>query len=131
MYATEQDVLERWDGVPVDAGDPAFTRALDDASALIDTYLSRRWEVPLEVPPRLLVTVCVDIASYLLCRTDNALSEDIRQRYDDALALLKSVARGELDLPGLESTPSGDGASGPGAVVLSGPERLFGRGKGW
>lgn len=130
-YAMEQDVLERWPGAPADAGDASLARALDDASALIDTYLAKRWEVPLAAPPRPLVSLCVDLACYLLARSDGEVSEDIRKRYEDALAMLKDVARGALDLPGLDGTPSGDGASGPGAVVLAGAERLFGRDKGW
>jgi len=131
-YAIKQDIIDRWPAAPADPGDAALDTAIEDASALIDTYLAKRWDVPITAPPRSLVNLCVDLACYLLSRSDGQLSEDIRKRHEDALATLKDVAGGALDLPGLDSAPSGEGTiAGPGAVVMAGPERIFGRGKGW
>jgi phage gp36-like protein len=126
-YATEQDVLTRYEAAPADPGDAKLTMALDDASALIDGYLAGRYPVPIAQPPQILCGLCVDVSIYNLARSHDGLTEDIRARYEDALRYLRSVAKGEIELPGQEP----QAGSGTGAVVLSGPPRLFGRGKGW
>jgi len=132
-YATEHDLIKRWRGAPVDPGDEALVTALADASATIDTYLAKRFNVPVESPPRSLVNICVDLACYGLARDDTVNSEDLRKRYDDAMATLKDIAKGTIDLPGLTTDPEDNNSATPdgGAVVIAGPPRLFGRDKGW
>lgn len=130
-YATESDVIDRWPEAPVDPGDAALVTALDDATALIDTYLAKRWELPIAEPPRSLKSLCVDMACYFLARNDSAVTDDLRKRYEDALAMLKDVAKGVLDLPGMSTAPEDSSGTAGGAVVIEGPERVFKRNDGW
>jgi phage gp36-like protein len=78
-------------------------QALDDASEEIDTYLQERYDLTQlrADPPRRLVRICADIARYTLAK--NRPPEDYRQRYEDAIAWLKDVAKGIASL-GLTST---------------------------
>jgi phage gp36-like protein len=132
-YATQQDILDRHgadalliatdrdnDGtVDTDAVD----RALDDATAEINVYLGKVEVLPLVTVPAVLVQVCVDIALYK-ASTGLAMTEEKRQRYEDAIALLKSVATGAVSL-GID-----DGSAEPAAggdVEIIGPGRQFSR----
>ncbi|OEU65815.1 MAG: hypothetical protein BA863_08990 [Desulfovibrio sp. S3730MH75] len=132
MYATEDDLLTRVPEVNANPGDASIALALGDASALIDTYLAKRWAVPLTEPPRVLVDLCIDMAAYKVNRDGGAVSEDLRLRYEDALKLLKDIAKGVIDLPGMDAVSDDpDQPQSAGAVVVSGPPRLFGRDKGY
>ncbi|EOO7128518.1 gp436 family protein, partial [Escherichia coli] len=71
-----------------------LNRALTDASALIDSYLSARYTLPLEVIPAVLVQHCCAIAFYYLC--DQRASDQARDRYREALAWLKDVMNGNV-----------------------------------
>lgn len=71
-----------------------LNRALTDASALIDSYLSSRYTLPLAVVPAVLVQHCCTIAFYYLC--DQRASDQARDRYREALAWLKDVMNGNV-----------------------------------
>lgn len=137
MYATPQACADRHgadrvrvlldlDAAAALAG-PAVApleRALADASAEIDAYARRRYELPLEPPPALFARLAVDIALYRLAADADRATEEGRKRYEDAVRLLERIAAGEvaLGLPGPEP------ASAPaGAVHVAGPARRFTR----
>lgn len=134
-YATQADIVTLYgDAVlPVLAdrdGDgladtAAVARALESASQEIDLYVGARYRLPLPEGVPMLAQWCVDIALYRLAQTSDVLSDEIRRRYDDALAALKRVARGEAALS-LPIDPEGEDA-GPRPVVAGGPPRLFTR----
>lgn len=72
-------------------------RALDDASAEIDTYLCGRYDLPLTAPyPAILERVCCDIARYRLY--DDLPIVEVRKRYEDALSWLRDIAAGRAVL---------------------------------
>ena len=72
-------------------------RALDDASAEIDTYLCGRYDLPLTAPyPTILERVCCDIARYRLY--DDLPIVEVRKRYEDALSWLRDIAAGRAVL---------------------------------
>jgi phage gp36-like protein len=73
-----------------------LTRALTDAAALIDSYLSRRYQLPLLVIPQVLIPYALDIARYRLDRIRDR--EDVRRRYEDAIKWLESVRDGKCYL---------------------------------
>ena len=73
-----------------------LNRALTDAAALIDSYLSRRYLLPLTVTPQVLIPYALDIARYRLDRIRDR--EDVRQRYEDAIKWLESVRDGKCFL---------------------------------
>jgi phage gp36-like protein len=138
-YATVQDMINRYpnrDLVQLTNEDPTattvnttpITQALADASAEIDGYIEGRFTLPLTDPPVVLNRLTTDIAMYRLqsLRPLHDL-EDARKRYEDAVAILRQVAAGELTL-GLAA----DGTEPPLAGSLEtvqGPDRVFDRDK--
>lgn len=136
-YATPQDIINRYpnrDLVQLTNEDPAVTtinttplqQALDDASAEIDGYLSGRFTLPLSDVPQVLNRLACDIAMYRLqsLRPIHDLA-DARLRYDDAIAMLKQVANGELALS--LGSDGHETAIGQGAEQATEPKRVFSR----
>jgi len=72
--------------------------ALNRASSLIDSYLSDRFGAPLTSTPVEIIDACCDIARYKLCGSDALGSDEIRNRYKDALKLLQMVRDRELNI---------------------------------
>ena len=132
-YATQQDIIDRYsldelliltDRDQDDQPDTAVVdRALADATAEIDTYLAARYQVPLSSVPDVLLRLCVDIAIYRLSTDRAGGTEERRKRYEDATAMLRLIAKGEVSL-GLPTPPK----SSNGAVLVVGSERKFKRG---
>lgn len=110
MYATRADIeaiygagfLQTLVAVDLDL-DAAVTRACEASSAEIDAYLGRRYALPLAAIPDIVRTWCIDIACWRLAATIASMSEEVRKRAERALAILKDVASGRADVPGLES----------------------------
>ena len=133
-YATLQDMLNRYDEDALfnvagknDEGEldsVAVQRALDDASAEIDTYIAAKYNLPLSTIPKVLKRLCVDIAMYRLPSDQAAASKLQRERFEDAINHLKLIAEGKASL-GLPAPPPSVG----GGVIVSGPKRLFSRDK--
>lgn len=100
---------------------PVITRALADADAIADTYIGRRYTLPLASTPAALVTAAAQLAFYYLHR--DRPTDEARRDYEDALAWLKDVAAGraELDVAGAEPETEADG------LETSGPDRVFSR----
>lgn len=139
-YASLNDLIERagldeilqvadrdHDGEP----DPDVVEAaLLHADNLANGYLAVRYKLPLASTPDLLRTWCVAIARYQLHR-DGAPDYVVRD-YKDALASLKDLVRGAVDLPiaGDEQAPA---SSSSGRVSIVGPDPVFTaeRLKGW
>jgi phage gp36-like protein len=115
------------DGVP-DHG--AVARALDYASAEIDTYIGPRYTLPLPEVPMFLKQLCVDIAIYRLALSGELMTDQIETRYKTAQGQLRDLASGKATLvfttPIGGSTEEGD-FRGPQPIVTSGPPRLFSR----
>ena len=119
----------------------AAQQALTDASDEIDLWIGKRYELPLMlidpatgaglagVGAPALVRCCCDVAVYRLqtLRPQDDI-KDARQRYDDAVALLKNIAKGDVMLPfrllRLDA-PATQGAVG--MPVFDQPTSLFGR----
>jgi phage gp36-like protein len=131
IYATSQDIADRYGQGVLDAVDRdgdaqpdmgALDKALADASALIDSYLSQRYTLPLPVVPEIVKRTCVDVALYQVVREGTQASEDYRLRYEDAVAWLRNIATGlaALDLPAPQQS-SGN------LVRFAGPERQLTR----
>lgn len=100
-----------------------MTRGLTRASSLIDSYLSGRYALPLSTTPEVLTTLCLDIARYQMGH--NALEDDVRQRYEDALKMLSDIAKGILSL-GL--APADEPTTLPqGSPVYTAPTAVFTR----
>lgn len=109
-YATSSDLVTAYGAHEVllsadrdedGAEDPGVvTRALADASGVMDGYLGKVFELPLVQPyPPLLRALCCDIALYRLSfRPGAEYTKEKRQRYEDALRQLELIAKGDLGL---------------------------------
>jgi phage gp36-like protein len=132
MYATKQNMIDRFGnaelvqltdrelpatGAIVDA---VLNKALADANAEIDGYLVGQYQLPLASVPANLELLASDIALYRLFK-DRA-TEEVRQRYDDAVKYLRDVGQGKLSL-GLDS--ANQPAAPAGGPSVDGPERTF------
>ena len=134
-YATQADLVERFgadvmvqltnrtDGQAIDA--VVLGRALADADAEIDGYLATRYALPLASTPAVLVRLSADLARYQLCR--DKVPDSVRQRYVDAVAVLKRLATGEVQLAGITAVPAAGGVGN--AVASRTAERQFGPGQ--
>jgi phage gp36-like protein len=73
-------------------------QAILDAGGVIDGYVGVRYTLPLTEPvPSLVVNWAADITRFKLY--ESKAPEEVRQRYDDAIAQLKDLAKGLLNLP--------------------------------
>lgn len=91
-YFTERDAA----GVsaPRGHGEPdtlRIARHLQSASDRIDSYISARYSLPLTDVPGALRDYCCDIARFLLTGNERTTTDEMRIRYDDAIAWLKRV----------------------------------------
>ena len=117
-YAGVQDMIDRFGQVemirlttPADQdmdtvqADPV-TRALEDASAVIDGYLRRRYQVPLDLVPPEIRRACCVLARFDLSTGDQReASERTTQDRKDAVAWLTQISKGDVLLPLAEVTP--------------------------
>jgi phage gp36-like protein len=98
--------------------------AISDAEDEIDSYLGVVYSLPLTSTPDILSRVCGDIALYRMCSDAGTLTDEMRRRYDDAIAWLSKVASGKATL----GVDAADEDIGDVAEVTSGSQsRLFTR----
>lgn len=101
-----------------DAAMARLQQALDDAHAEVNGWIAGRYP-DLSMSPAALLPYTLDIAVYRLFRP--ADSEDPHMvRYKSAIAWLKEVARGMIDLP--SPTPDPDTSAG---VTVTAPDQVF------
>ena len=105
----------------------SVSQALTDASAEIDSYVAAKYDLPLATTPTRFVKLAVDMAVYHLSTDAGVLTEEKRQRYDDAIRWLRDLDKGVLSL-GLEDPPSSVGG-GAKLVASDTTARLFTRSK--
>lgn len=110
-YATVSDLTERYGrseianttpdrNVPVGTIDEGrVNQILADCSSTIDSYLQRRYRVPVSPVPEVLVRVCCQLARFDLANgTGNVPSEQIRAGQQAAMAWLRDVSTGKATL---------------------------------
>ena len=132
-YATTEQATERYGADLVllltdRDGDGAadtglFDRAFADADAEIDTYLAAKYQLPLSETPAVLTRLAIDIAVYRLASEADRLTDERRQRYDDAVKLLARIAKGEASL-GLASPGAPSRAFSSASSATSRPRRF-------
>jgi phage gp36-like protein len=114
-YCTTENITDR-------IGEPALIQLTDDAGAgevdddivaaaiaaseaTIDAYCQKRYTVPLSPIPAQIAGLCVDIAVYnLYSRSDLAMPEVRKDRYNAAIRFLEKAAEGKIELGA--STPA-------------------------
>lgn len=129
-YATQQDLIDRFGttelaqltdpvaGTTIDT--TVVARALADADADIDTRLAAYYVLPLAAVPAVLVRVAADLARYYLW--DVRATDQVRNRYKDAIALLDKIGKGDVQLPGNALLTLGSAAV---AVAVRTSDRQF------
>ena len=130
MYATAQDMIFAFgeheviactdrDGLgDIDAAvlDAALLYACSEA----DSYLARRYALPLPGVPAVLTAVVCDITRYRLTGGQVSETDPIKDRYKLAIAWLRDLAAGEISLPELEAP-----APSESDVIFAGGRRVF------
>lgn len=105
LYCSKQGLIDRFgedeliqltdrDSLGV-INDDVLNRAIEDASTEMDAYLSR-FNFTADTLPKSLKPLACDIARYRLY--DEAPSEHITNRYNNAIKFLKSVNKGEITI---------------------------------
>ena len=102
MYATHDDLISRFGALAIaelesmhNDGLLAVTNALSDASEKMNSYLSIRYQTPLNKTEHLKL-VCADIARYLLYM--NEPTDEVESRYKEALKWLQDVGAGKANV---------------------------------
>lgn len=134
MYATRDDMVKRFGEKEAIAltdrdytgqiDDTVLSEALADAGVEIDGYIGGRYPLPLAQPPKILTGYACDIARYRLCGSGTQLTEDIRDRYRDAVKFLELAANGKVTLGGM---PGGGPAPVDNTVQFATGSRVFAR----
>jgi len=130
-YASKEDMIQTYgestlieltdrngDGV-LDGG--VLTRALMDAAALIDAFVSRRYDPVHAYGAPVLREHCAAIAYYKLHR--GHYPDPVRVAYQDGLDFLRGLARGEVNL----DISGASAPSAPADARVEAPERMFNR----
>jgi phage gp36-like protein len=113
-YLTQDDLLQRMTTLELTqltddakAGSPdaaVVAGVLSEASAKVDGYCRKRYSTPLQASGEV-AAIARDIAVFLLfSRRPQPVRESVRQRYEDAISLLKDISTGKASL----DQPSGD-----------------------
>ncbi len=94
------------DGV---ADDDVIEKALAGADQIINAYLSAQYTIPVTPTPGVVNTCAIDIAVYRMALQRGGRTDEMRVRYEDALALLEKISKGTVGLGQLPTDEDGDG----------------------
>lgn len=133
-YASLQDMIDRFGAdelvqltdrtnrpaSTIDAG--VVAAHLTDAENLANSYLAKRYRLPLDPVPEILTRIVCDIARATLHGRTLETDDPVAQAKADAVAWLKDVAKGLVQLEAEGLAPDQPGS---GTVQVSGPDRVF------
>jgi phage gp36-like protein len=118
-YATVTDMISRFGAeelirISTPAGqdmdgvvNQVVDAALEDASALMDSYIRRRYQTPLDVPPPEIVACCCNMGRFNLATGDGkTCSDEVKARNDRAERWLHAIAKGDVRLDLEEVAPT-------------------------
>ena len=140
VYANRDDLIARFGVQSIESLEKAISKvvdpavsdeALSDAQVIADSYLAVHNALPLPSVPEVLKGYVLDIARYKLYTQKP--TEEVRQRYDDAIKWLDRVSSGRaiLLLPpsedGIDPTKAADTNRARVAVGVSHFGGVFGR----
>lgn len=107
------------DGIP---DQDVLDDALAAADNLIDSYIGRRYPVPLVDVPKLITTIAGTVLRYNLSGAGVTETDPARNRYRDAIKLLESIRDGDLHLG---PDTAGDPTAQSSAIRVTGGNRRF------
>lgn len=125
--AIEMRRLSSADGdLPDHVEAPRIEDALSAASVQIDSYLRKRYPLPLPAPPSELNRAACVLARYdLATGGDRSPSEEMRLARKEVIGWLEAIADGRVELAGAEAI--GTSGTGSGARVSDRPAAFFTR----
>lgn len=137
-YCTQQDLVDRFGATKLiqltdRVNKPAttinavtVTERIADAVSLINSYLAKRYQLPLTDVPPVLKTYAIDIAWFLLHGDAAGKDHPARMAFNDAKAWLKFVSVGDVVIEGAGEIIA---PAGGGQIKTSEPNRVFTRDK--
>lgn len=136
-YCTQQDLVDRFGATKLiqltdRVNKPAttinvvtVTERIGDAASLINSYLGKKYQLPLTVAvPAVIRTYAIDIAWFLLHGDAADKDHPARLAYNDAKAWLKAVSMGDVIIEGAGEIVA---PAGGGEIKTSQPDRVFTR----
>lgn len=99
--------------------------ALNDATAEINGYISKRVTLPLDNPPDMLRVVCRDIALHRLHANAGRITDDKAQLRDAAIEYLRMVRDGKVNIG--DEIGGDEQEASEGVVMSEGPDRVMTR----
>lgn len=131
-YCTLQDLIERYSSDELiqltddtnvgEIDESVVAQAIADADGEIDGYLSGKFAAPITPIPKPLVRIACDIARYYLY--DDGATDQVTKRYNDAIAFLKGVAKGDITIG---VTAAGEKPASQNTVRLESGGNVFNR----
>ncbi|MDY7117130.1 DUF1320 domain-containing protein [Halomonas sp. SSL-5] len=104
----ESEILALADDGTGQVDQEEIDRAIEDAGGEIDGYVAGGgYTVPLDPVPKIVASYACDIARYRLY--DDAATEQVTKRYEDAIRFLRMVAKSEV-LLGIGTEDGGETA---------------------
>lgn len=137
VYVTQQGLIERgWERQLIQLTDkvnrPATTiddtivaRHIADAESTIDSYLAKRYRLPLTQVPPVLEKVAADLAIYFLHGSTVEKDGAVAMAYRNAMQWLSDVSKGTVTIEG--ATETAPAQAGGGQILTAGPERQLTR----
>ncbi len=81
------------------------TAAINDASRWVDSYLARRFAVPLDTPSDIITRIVAEEAIYILKDQRDAIDDRAQRRHDQNIEWLDGVSLGRIN-PGVDPAPA-------------------------
>jgi phage gp36-like protein len=130
-YATKEDIDELYgtdllvrvadynrDGT---LDEDVVARGLEAADQVCNAYLSAQYSVPVVPTPGVVKTCAIDIAVYKMALGRGQRTDEMRTRYEDALALLEKISTGKVGLGLPPVTTTTTDANGNPVTVTTDP----------
>lgn len=135
IYASKQDLIDRDEGMlwnfALDRetntlNDTWINQALEQADDEINSFLGRRYILPLATVPGMLNKIAITIAFYWLADRDQQATNLLEDRYKMQLDTLREIGSGKRDL-GLPTLDAQEESSVGKVELVQDNERLFTR----
>jgi phage gp36-like protein len=130
-YATRDDIDDLYgtdllvrvadynrDGQP---DDDVMAKGLQSADEICNAYLSANYSVPIDPTPGIVNACAIDIAIYKMALGRTGRTDEMRVRYEDALAILERISTGKIGLGLAPVTTTTTDANGNTVTTVTDP----------
>ena len=108
MYCSVDDLIKRISledltQLSDDDGDGEYdenivNEAIEYAQNIIDGYVGKKYQVPLDPIPEIIKRIAVDLAIYWLYSRSDEIPEEIENRYKNQIKMLEDIAKGNISI---------------------------------